>query len=233
MTVGVATSGTGPYTYQWYRSPVTGFTPGAGNLIAGATGLVLNDTGLTPGTTYFYSNIVTDSASPAATATSTQSAAVTTGQPVLSPNSLTMGPFLGLLDLKYNYDTISCEMDVSQSGSVFAGQAVKIVNNQYGVPKVVAVTGITDNVFGFIVFNQKDQTYSAGSKVEVATAGNVIYLYATGAIVRGARACIDITTVGGVQATGATAAYVGVMLDYATTGALVRVKLVTPSFTNA
>jgi hypothetical protein len=34
-----ASGGTAPYTYQWYMSTTAGFTPGAGNLVAGATGL--------------------------------------------------------------------------------------------------------------------------------------------------------------------------------------------------
>jgi hypothetical protein len=36
-----ASGTTGPYTNQWYASTVSGFTPGAGNIIAGATGLNL------------------------------------------------------------------------------------------------------------------------------------------------------------------------------------------------
>jgi len=33
LTATAATGGTGPYTYQWYRSTTTGFTPGAGNIL--------------------------------------------------------------------------------------------------------------------------------------------------------------------------------------------------------
>jgi len=62
-----ATGGAGGYTYQWYRSTTSGFTPGSGNLISGATGLTLNDTGLSPSTTYYYRNTVTDAASNTAT----------------------------------------------------------------------------------------------------------------------------------------------------------------------
>jgi hypothetical protein len=62
VTVGNATGGTPPYSYQWYRSTTSGFTPGGGNIVAGATNQTLNDTGLTNGLTYFYVNVVTDSA---------------------------------------------------------------------------------------------------------------------------------------------------------------------------
>ncbi len=68
-----ASGGTPPYTYQWYRSTTPGFTPGGGNIVVGAVSLTLNDTGLTPGTTYYYKNIVTDST--LATSTSNQTSA--------------------------------------------------------------------------------------------------------------------------------------------------------------
>lgn len=73
MTASVATNGTPTYTYQWYRSTVSAFVPGASNLVAGATSTTLNDTGLVNGVTYHYKVIVTDSA--AATATYLQVAA--------------------------------------------------------------------------------------------------------------------------------------------------------------
>lgn len=50
------------YGYQWYRSTTTGFTPGAGNIVSGATSATLADTGLTEGTTYYYVCRVTDTA---------------------------------------------------------------------------------------------------------------------------------------------------------------------------
>lgn len=64
MSCGAASGGTGPYTYQWYRSTSSGFTPGAGNLLAGATSLTLADSsGLSADTPYFYVCRTTDAAS--------------------------------------------------------------------------------------------------------------------------------------------------------------------------
>jgi lysophospholipase L1-like esterase len=64
MTCGAATGGTTPYTYQWYRSTTSGFTPASGNLLAGATNLTLADsTGLSADTPYFYVCRATDSTS--------------------------------------------------------------------------------------------------------------------------------------------------------------------------
>jgi hypothetical protein len=56
-----ATSGSSPYTYQWYRSTVSGFTPGSSTLISGATSLTLQDKGLKSGVIYYYVIVVTDS----------------------------------------------------------------------------------------------------------------------------------------------------------------------------
>ena len=59
--------GTSPYTYQWERGTAIG---GPYTSITGATGLTLNDTGLSSDTDYYYVLVVTDSAS--ATATSAE-----------------------------------------------------------------------------------------------------------------------------------------------------------------
>jgi len=54
------TGGSGIYSYQWYRSTTNGFTPSSGNLLSGATSLTLNDSGLNPGTLYYYKLADTD-----------------------------------------------------------------------------------------------------------------------------------------------------------------------------
>jgi len=59
-----ASGGTGPYTYQWYRSTVSGFTPGAPNIITGATSQALNDVPPLPNTIYYYICVATDTITP-------------------------------------------------------------------------------------------------------------------------------------------------------------------------
>lgn len=61
ITVSAASSGLTPYTYQWYRSNTSGFTPGGGNIISGATARNYIFTDEAKATTYYYKNIVTDS----------------------------------------------------------------------------------------------------------------------------------------------------------------------------
>jgi hypothetical protein len=89
VAVTAGTGGTSPYTYQWYRSATSGFTPGSGNSVSGATGLTLNDTGLTNGTTYYYVDKVTDNASSTAnsnqtSATPSSSCGLTAGTPSIT-----------------------------------------------------------------------------------------------------------------------------------------------------
>src|ERR1017187_10123580 len=194
-----ATGGTGPYTYQWYRSTVSGFTPGGGNLISGATGLTLNDSGLIPNTQYYYEVIATDTGAGGATANSAQ-LAVQTSAPSMSANQFAQSPVLGQIDMRFPYNTVAAQIDVSQATPLYAGQAVKIVDSADGIPKIVACTANSDEVFGFINFDIKSITFSAGQNCEISMAGNYMYLYATTAISRGTQVQLDISTVGGVAA---------------------------------
>jgi hypothetical protein len=83
VTVDAATGGTSPYSYQWYRSTSSGFTPGGGTIVSGATNRTLDDTGLTDGTLYYYKAVATDAV--AATVTSNEVPAV--------PAPASSGPF--------------------------------------------------------------------------------------------------------------------------------------------
>lgn len=89
-----ATGGTGPYTYQWYRSTSSGFTPGAGNILAGQTSLALSDTELSAGTTYYYVLRAIDSLS--TTADSNEFSTATLSAPATS--FIFTGPSSGTVD---------------------------------------------------------------------------------------------------------------------------------------
>ena len=170
---GAATGGTGPYTYQWYRSVTSGFSPGAGNIIAGATALTLNDTGLTPNTKYYYEVVATDSGS--VTGNSSQ-LAVTTAATTLSPNQFAQTPVVGMIDMRFDYDTVSVQIDPSQATALYAGMAVKVTQTTLsGVPMVIGCAADSDEVFGFINFDIKTVAFLAGSMAEVSQAGNVMY----------------------------------------------------------
>lgn len=223
-----ATAGTAPVTYQWYKSVVSGFSPGGGNIIAGATALALNDSAVIPGTQYYYKLQASD-ASPT-TVTYTQQA-VLTSQPTLSPNQFTEAPFLGMLDLRFNPDTIAVEFDPAGSGSLYAGQLVKFTQVVGGIPKVVPITANTDEVAGMIAYDIKTKVFLPGDKMEMSMSQNVGYMYATGAIARGAQVAPDITTAGGVKVPVTGDNLIGWAIDVATApGQLIRIKLNSPSY---
>lgn len=227
LSSAAATGGTSPYTYQWYRSTTTGFTPAAGNLIAGATALTLSDSGLVPNTTYFYVVVATDTGNANATANSTQMTVLT--EPSLSQNQFAQLNIVGQVDMKIgSTNIVSAQADatVTSAAPIFPGQAVKLVaNTAGGPPRVAPVTSKSDSVWGYCVFNIKDLQYVGGQNLEVALWGTVLQLFATGAITQGAEVCVDPTYIGGVQATGNTACFVGQALDGAAAAGLIRVML--------
>lgn len=235
LAVSEATAGTAPYSRQWYRSTTTGFTIGAGFLIAGATALTLNDTALAPNTTYYYKVTQTDQVP--TTVTTTQLAVVTT-QLGISQNAFQLSSILGMTDLKFNGDTIACQVDVSQATPLFPGSAVKMVDSADGIPKIVGCAVIGDDTLGFINYNIKNASFVAGMPVEISQAGNVMYLYAASAIPRGSRVTLadPVLNPGSVTVLVGSSGgdLIGYALDKATaTGALIRVKLRTPSFLKA
>jgi hypothetical protein len=229
------TGGVGPYTYQWYISTTTGFSPGAGSLVAGAVNLSQSFSGLIPNTPYFAKIIVTDVGNGSATATSSQ-LAFTTAASSLSPNSFAQSPILGMIDLRFGFNTISCLVDSSQATVLYQGSAVKIVDSADGVPKVVGCAANSDEVLGFINYDVKSISFAAGVPCEVSLAGNCMYLYATGAISRGVQVSLDLSSPGSVRASAGNTGddIVGWAYDKAAaSGALIRVILMTPSFKKA
>ncbi len=228
-----ATGGTSPYTYQWYRSTTTGFTVGAGNILAGKTALTLADSGLTPGTQYYYKVVATDTGHSNDTVEYVQ-LAVATAAPVLSPNSFAQSPYLGMVDLRFPYNSVSVQIDTTQATPLYAGAAVKMVDSADGVPKVIGCSADSSECLGFINFDIKTVSFVAGVGAEISMAGNVMYLYATGAIARGVQVSLDLTTNGGVRSAAGNTGdkIVGWAYDKAAAaGQLIRVFLKTPSFT--
>lgn len=226
-----ATGGTGPYTVQWYRSTTTGFSPGGGNILTGQTALTLSDSGLIPNTVYYYKMIYTDTGHSNDVVTSTQ-LVVTTVAALQNINQFALSPFLGMLDLKVGpTNVVAMQVDVTQATPIYSASAVNIVNNGNGIPTVVASTADTDNVAGFVAYDIKSKSYSAGDRMEVAMLGTCIWLYATTAITRGAQVCLDLVSPGAVQAAVTSDTVVGWAFDQATAyGQLIRVILMTPSF---
>lgn len=235
ITSAPATAGTGPYIYQLHKSTTNGFSPGGGTLIPGATSLVNTVSGLNPNnTTYYFVMVVTDTGASNATANSAQLTVVTTASQQ-SQNQFSQRPVVGMLDLAYNYNTRSAQIDLTQATALYAGQPVKRASGQTGVsvPKLISITADTDLIFGFINYDIKTVAFLAGSMCEVSGAGNVMFLPTAAAISAGAQVCWDSLNGGVVAATGSSAkTIIGYATDgAAASGATIRVTLQLPGYT--
>ncbi len=237
LLTSAATGGTTPYTYQYYRSTTTNFSPGAATSISGATALALSDSGLTPGTVYYYKNVATDSAGTPSVVTTAQ-ITVTTLAPTLSQNQFTESPFLGMLDLRYNTDTVAAQFDPAGTGTLIGGQAVKFTTAPAGgAPTVVPCTATSDTVAGFVNYDIKTAVYNPGDRLEMSMRGNVMYLYAATAINRGQEVTSLPAAVAGGCNGGVIPAVgsgglpkVGFSLDTTAIGQLGRIFLSTPAY---
>lgn len=152
-------------------------------------------------------------------------------------NQFGMSVVQGQLDLLQNPNTIACQVDASQSGSLVPGQPVKLVNSLGGVPKVIGCTADTDTVFGFVNYNTKLSSWVAGDVINVSFAGNCMYMTASAAIARGAPVKPVISGVKVVTA-GAGAKVAGYAFDgAAANNDLIRVMILgfgqSPSFAGA
>lgn len=131
----------------------------------------------------------------------------------------------GKLDLRFNPNTIPCQVKSGESTPLVPGQAVKLVDSAGGVPKVTAITADTDEIFGIIPYHVQQSSFAAGEPVEVAAQGNVVYMEASAAIARGAKVMAVVT---GSKIATATAGktMIGFAFDKAATnGDLIRVYL--------
>ena len=145
-------------------------------------------------------------------------------------NQFAQTPEKGMLDEKLNVNTIPVQIDLTEAAPCVAGQAVKMVDDDSGIPTVTKCTADADNVLGFINYDIKSQDFPAGARAEISMSGNVMYLEAVGAIARGVRVTLASGTVGGVASATSADNVVGWALDKAANGQLLRVMLQTPSF---
>lgn len=242
ISVPAASGGTNPTTFVMYQSTVAGFTPGSSGDIVGSgtctTATTFSKSGLVPGVTYYYQAIATDSAGTPATASSTQ-ITIQTNLATPNQNQYAMAPYLGMLDLRFNGNTIAVRFDPTASGSLRAGQAVVWTTggsntNGNSDPQVAPSTLAADLVCGFVNYNLKNAIFLPGDTLEISLGGNVMFLTAIGAIARGAQvnslpSAVAGGTVGGVKSAVSGSPWAGVCLDQASNGNLCRVLLQTPA----
>lgn len=137
-------------------------------------------------------------------------------------NQMAQTPLKAQLAAIFNANTLPVMIDPEQSGTLYAGDFVKLVNAT-GKNILVQKAAATDSPFGVIIFTPKKQSYVAGDAVEVACDMSVVFLESAGVIARGAN--VEFYPTGSkVLSTGGVNPVCGIALDNATAaGQLIRV----------
>lgn len=148
-------------------------------------------------------------------------------------NSFQMETVQGSVDLNQPGFVISAQVSTTEAAALVAGQPVKRVNSYNKLPEITALTANTDEAFGYVVRNQKDASAAAGSIVEIALQGTIMYMTAGAAIA--ANAAIEVVyTTNKVITNAGTNPVAGVALDRASAdGDLIRVFVITPAFASS
>lgn len=132
----------------------------------------------------------------------------------LNPNQFAQTPEAGYLDLQTGLNNVlTCIHLAGQTTALVAGQCVKLADNYTAIPSVQATT-IAEVAFGVVVNNLKDDSFPAGSRLEVARSGTVMFMTASAAIARGANVQYDPAT-NKVATKTSTNGIVGTALDKA------------------
>jgi hypothetical protein len=148
----------------------------------------------------------------------------------LSMNQFALEAVKGMMDLSVGVKSVlACQIDSSSAGGLVAGQAVKLVDVDGGIPNVVECSGASDDVFGFIAYNIKDKSFASGDKVEICMGrSGVMYMEASAAIAVNAEVMIVVSGQKVATATS-TNRVIGRALDKATaSGELIRVMVDLP-----
>lgn len=142
-----------------------------------------------------------------------------------SPNQFSQTEIQGQLDFLLNNNVIAGMVDTTQATALVAGQAVKIVNGPSKIPTFVALAANTDQTFGFVVRNLKNQSFGTLQAFEIALNDSVMYMTSDAAINRGAAVEVSYTDNTVITSAGINPV-VGYALDQATaSGQLIRVYI--------
>ncbi len=201
-----ASSGTAPYTYQWYRSITPGFTPGPSNIISGATSLNIADFGLSPGTTYYFICSYTDTTT--ATVNSLELTVMTTGDTLTPGGLLLLGVFDTIINIAASPSSggvppISYQWYRSLTGPSFTPGPSNIISG--ATDTILNDTGLSPGTNYYYICSYTDTlmdtVYTA--PLSVTTTGSILTAGILSLLSIGSNSAILMTT----QATGGVGPY--------------------------
>lgn len=135
----------------------------------------------------------------------------------------------GILDLAANTNIIKCHVDPSSASTTISGATpVKLISGTGDRSIIVDVlAALTDEVFGFVIYNAVDNNPQANDKVNVAIDNSIMYMEAGAAIDRGAT--VEVAASNKIITSAGTNTKIGIALDAALAdGDLVRVLIKSP-----
>ena len=145
-------------------------------------------------------------------------------------NTFELGTAKGVVQYLPSSNVFTCQVYKSLSGTLKAGQPVKLVAGVAGQITVTACSAESDKVFGVIPLRHKVNGYVAGDLVEVASDYSVITMEAAGAITQYSAVKVagsgydQVDAIAGDESPAA--AQIGIALDAAAAeGDLIRVLI--------
>lgn len=139
-------------------------------------------------------------------------------------NQFTITPVKGQLTGAPNWDTLNCIVDANQASALVPGQAVLIKDVAGAQIPVEDIAAVGNDIFGFVTYSVKKDSYGAGEQIKIAKDGDIMYMEASAAIARGAD--VEVVISGNKVATQSAGTTIGKALDKAAAdGDLIRVLI--------
>ena len=129
----------------------------------------------------------------------------------------------GSVAMNTNPTTVSVQLSPVSVATVVAGDVVALATD---VARTIVVDKalVSSEAYGVVLYTPKKNSYTAGDQMEVAAAGSIVYMEAGDSITRGG--LVEFYPSGSsVKAAAGTNVVVGVALDSATVGQLLRVQV--------
>ncbi len=111
------------------------------------------------------------------------------------PNQFRQSPLKGMVDLRVGGAIVQAQMDVTAGANIVPGTAVTMIDSAGGVPKVKEVAADSDEIWGFLCYDQIKAAFNPYDPVTVAlvNGGAAMWMEASAAIARNAVVGVVVT----------------------------------------